>query len=118
MTKQLTAGATATTRPTFISPWTAQDTIFFEELPGQVYCQIEDGEIVAAAFVEEEELVYLYGKTGLNAVHLVRDLLTQTEHSLLTFEADDCDPIAYALLKQLGEQPSESWNTFIWTNQE
>lgn len=98
-----------------ISPWTGTKHDFIAKLPGIVYYEIVDNEVQNLAFVEENEIAYVFGqdvvKFRIFAMDLINHLFTQ--YDTITFEADDCDEPAMELKKLFTNQSEESFDTFI-----
>lgn len=99
-----------------ISPLTAGYEVFCKMLPEAVICQTQEGHILHLAFVEEEEIAYTASREP-SAMHLfLESLLAFQLHTWkeVSFECDDCDPIALKLLAFF-PQPKVSWDTYIFT---
>lgn len=98
-----------------ISPWTGNKEDFFAELPECVAYACVGGEPTCFAFVEGDEVAYVYGENAQIfrkfAETLVTDLFQKYE--VITFEADDCDEIAMELKNMFVNQSEESFDTYI-----
>lgn len=99
-----------------INPWTGSRENFFEELPDCVAYTCIDEDIFCFAFIENEEIAYVYG-TGLREFRLfsqglVTELLEKQE--VITFESDDCDEMAMELKQLFINQSEESYNTYVF----
>lgn len=99
-----------------INPWTGSREDFFAELPDCVAYTCTDGEVSCCAFIENEEIAYVYGKDmgefRLFAQKLVTELFKK--HEVITFESDDCDEMAMELKRLFTNQSEESYNTYIF----
>ena len=98
-----------------ISPWTASEQEFLLSLPETVYYEEEGGNILACAFLDKEEIAYVYGKDTQTFQAFLPKLLYHAfkRYPRLTFEVDDCDEIAMELGKPFIHPTTESWNTYI-----
>lgn len=98
-----------------ISPWTGSKQQFFENLPNQVYYKMENQQIMHFAFVEDNEIAYVYGTSGngfLNfAECLVNDLFLR--YDTVCFEADDCDVFAMQLKSLFDLKYCTSYDTYV-----
>lgn len=99
-----------------INPWTAGYLFFLEALPGEVLYDTADGEIVNFAFVEDNEIAYLYSSTPsllpAFAAALTEEIFSA--HETVCFESDDCDPIAMKLRSMFANQSERSFDTYIY----
>lgn len=98
-----------------INPWTGTEGEFFDELPECVVYFCMDGKLASFAFVEDDEIAYVWGE-NVQVFHefaqmLVTDLFQKYE--VITFEADDCDEIAMELKCMFINQSEESFDTYI-----
>lgn len=98
-----------------ISPWTGTKDDFYSALPKIVYYDMVHGKVSNFAFVEEDEIAYVYGTDkkgfGIFAEALLTKLFRQFE--VITFEADDCDEYAMELKALFVNQFGESFDTYI-----
>lgn len=98
-----------------INPWTGSKENFFMMLPKDVFYEVENEEIRNFAFVEDNEIAYVYGvdREGFKifAQKLITILLKQYEN--IMFEADDCDEYAMELKALFVNQSKESFDTYI-----
>lgn len=98
-----------------INPWTGTKQDFIIELPDMVYCEIVDNKVRNLAFVEENEIAYVFGQEikefRLFAMDLINHLFKQ--YDTITFEADDCDEPAMEMKKLFTNQSEESFDTYI-----
>ena len=99
-----------------INPWTGSREEFFEELPDCVAYTCIGGEVSCFAFIEDEEIAYVYGRNISEfrwfAPNLVTELFKKYEE--ITFESDDCDEMAMELKQLFTNQSEESYNTYIF----
>lgn len=98
-----------------ISPWTADYLTFCEDMPKTVICAKTDGEIVSAAFVEENEIAYVCGRDERQFAYFARALITDmlAEYGTVCFESDDCDRVAMILKSMFIRQKETSFDTYI-----
>lgn len=96
-----------------INPWTAKQIDFESELPNQVYLDSEN--LVNCAFVEDNEIAYVCGQEEENFDYFIQNVICRLfeQYNQITFETDDCDPIAMRLAKQFHQPNKPSWNTYI-----
>lgn len=100
-----------------INPLTADCEAFVSDLPDCVFYQEENGSISSFAFVEENEIAYVYGAEDGNFVSFAEMLVCQllTEYQTVCFEADDCDGTAMQLKALFTGQSQLSFDTYIKT---
>lgn len=98
-----------------ISPWTADYLAFCEDMPKTVICAKTDGELVSAAFVEENEIAYVCGRDERQFALFARALITDmlAEYGTVCFESDDCDRAAMILKSMFIRQKETSFDTYI-----
>ena len=98
-----------------INPWTGTKEEFFSELPECVIYFCMDGKIVSFAFVEDDEIAYVYGENVQVFHKFAQALVTELfqKYEVITFEADDCDEIAMELKSMFINQSEESFDTYI-----
>lgn len=98
-----------------INPWTGSKENFFMMLPKDVFYEVENEKIRNIAFIEDNEIAYVYGvdREGFETFSqkLITILLKQYEN--IMFEADDCDEYAMGLKKLFVNQSEESFDTYI-----
>lgn len=102
-----------------INPWTSDYEAFRKKLPDTVLYAESASEIIACAFVENNEIAYICGKDNSHfkefAQHLVTFMLSQYE--TVCFESDDCD-WAVMTLRSLFHNPSEtSYDTYLYNGE-
>lgn len=98
-----------------INPWTETKEEFFSELPERVEYFCKEGKLESFAFIEDDEIAYVWGD-NVQVFHkfaqvLVTEMLQKYE--MITFEADDCDEIAMELKSMFVNQSEESFDTYI-----
>ena len=101
-----------------VNPWTADFEAFCNELPEDVICSKQGGEIVSLAFIEENEIAYICGtdeKCFADFAHsLVCAMLER--HETICFESDDCDWAAMLLRSLFKNQEETSYDTYVYDN--
>lgn len=100
-----------------INPWTGSSEEFFKELPDCVGYICADGELSCFAFLEDEEIAYVYGKNVQEFRKFSQALVSEMfrKYEFITFEADDCDDMAMELKSLFVNQSEESFDTYICT---
>ena len=103
-----------------INPWTGSREDFFKELPDCVAYTCIDGKLSCFAFIEKEEIAYVYGTDQKEFRSFSEELITKMfqEQELITFESDDCDEIAMELKRLFINQSEESFNTYVFVQPE
>ena len=98
-----------------VSPLTADFATFCRILPGQVLCQEEGQAISHLAFVEEGEIAYAASRDVQSAGPFLQSLVARmlAEWGSVSFECDDCDPLAMKLRELFQNQEEESYDTYI-----
>lgn len=100
-----------------VNPWTAGQEAFLAELPAEVFYLQREGNIIALAFVERNEIAYITaaedGELERFAVSLTAKLLK--EYGSLFFESDDCDWAAMRLRAMFAHQSDTSFDTYIYS---
>ncbi|HEM3485718.1 GNAT family acetyltransferase [Streptococcus suis] len=93
-----------------INPWTASQEEFEKGLPDLVYTDSENW-----AFVENNEIAYVCGKDEQSFDYFIQAVICQLfeQYEQISFEADDCDPIAMRLTDQFRQPNKPSWDTYI-----
>ncbi len=93
-----------------INPWTASQEEFEKGLPDLVYTDSENW-----AFVENNEIAYVCGKDEQTFDFFIQTVICQLfeQYEQISFEADDCDPIAMRLADQFRQPNKPSWDTYI-----
>ncbi|HEM6591299.1 GNAT family acetyltransferase [Streptococcus suis] len=93
-----------------INPWTASQEEFEKGLPDLVYTDSENW-----AFVENNEIAYVCGKDEQTFDFFIQTVICQLfeQYEQISFEADDCDPIAMRLADQFRQPNKTSWDTYI-----
>ncbi|HFI2433364.1 TPA: GNAT family acetyltransferase [Streptococcus suis] len=96
-----------------INPWTASQEDFDKDLPDLIYTDSENGK--NCAFVEDNEIAYVCGKDEQSFDYFIQAAICQLfeQYEQISFEADDCDPIAMRLADQFRHPNKPSWDTYI-----
>lgn len=96
-----------------INPWTATLDSFLATLPDLAYLDPQDPN--NAAFVEGDELAYVAGKDPATFLPFIQSFICQhlAQHRQISFEADDCDPMAMTLKSLFHIPDQETWDTYI-----
>lgn len=99
-----------------VNPWTADYVTFCGELPEDVICSKQDGEIVSLAFVKENEIAYACGKEEECFADFARSLVCAMlkRHETICFESDDCDWAAMQLRSMFKDQAKTSFDTYVY----
>lgn len=98
-----------------VSPLTASLEEFKETLPCHVFYYEKDGELIFAAFIENDEIAYLAGFEEKLADEFINDLLIYLfkNHQEIFFEADNTDPLATKLKNKFVEKSDLTYDTYI-----
>ena len=98
-----------------INPWSGSKEEFWAELPKCVAYFCTDGNLTGFAFVEDEEIAYVYGENVQEFRAFAKVLIAEMfgKYDSITFEADDCDEFAMALKRMFTNQDEESFDTYI-----
>lgn len=98
-----------------INPLTATRADFDEILPDTVLYITTDDPIDAAAFIEGNEIVYLFSHTKDSFFYFADLLLSYmfSKYDRIIFEADDSDWAATGLKEMFFVLPMTSYNTYI-----
>ncbi|HFI0633562.1 TPA: GNAT family acetyltransferase [Streptococcus suis] len=93
-----------------INPWTASQEDFEKDLPDLVYTDSENW-----AFVENNEIAYVCGKDCGSFDNFIQQVISSLfeQYQQISFEADDCDPIAMRLADQFRHPNKPRWDTYI-----
>lgn len=99
-----------------INPWTGSREDFFKELPDCVAYTCIGGEVSCFAFIENEEIAYVYGRDISEFRLFAQGLVTELfkKHKDITFESDDCDKMAMELKQLFTNRSEESYNTYVF----
>lgn len=102
-----------------VNPWTADYETFCSELPEEVVCYKQGGEIVSLAFVEENEVAYVCGADEECFAKFARSLVCAMldKYETICFESDDCDWAAMLLKSLFKNQEETSYDTYIYDNE-
>ena len=98
-----------------INPWTGEKEEFFTLLPKTVFYEMDDETIRNLAFVEDNEIAYVYGEDKNKFVSFIQKLIIEMfeQNDTIVFEADDCDEYSMELKKLFINQSKESFDTYI-----
>ena len=98
-----------------INPWSAGFDIFCEKLPDHVLYTEQNGEISELAFVEGNEIAYVYGNKSDRFHSFTMSLVFQLfeQYETICFEIDNCDWAAMALRVLFANQSEESYDTYV-----
>ena len=101
-----------------VNPWTADYETFCSELPEEVVCYKQGGEIVSLAFVEENEIAYVCGADEKGIADFARSLVCAMldKYETICFESDDCDWAAMLLRSLFKNQEETSYDTYVYDN--
>ena len=102
-----------------VNPWTADYETFCGELPEEVVCYKQGGEIVSLAFVEENEIAYVCGADEKYFAEFARSLVCAMldKYETICFESDDCDRAAMLLRSLFKNQEEISYDTYVYDNE-
>ena len=98
-----------------INPWTGTKEEFFTLLPKTVFYEMDNETIRNLAFVEDNEIAYVYGEDKNKFVSFMHKLIIEMfeQNETIVFEADDCDEYAMELETLFDNQSEESFDTYI-----
>ena len=98
-----------------VSPLTVDYEKFKEILPDQAFYYEKNGEMILAAFLENEEIAYLAGFEEKLADDFINDLLIYLfgKYKEIFFEADNTDPLATKLKNKFLEKFDPTFDTYI-----
>ena len=101
-----------------VNPWTDDFETFCGELPTDVICSKQDGEIVGLAFVEENEIAYVCGADEKDFAEFARSFVCDMleKYKTICFESDDCDWAAMLLRSLFKNQEETSYDTYVYDN--
>ncbi|MGQ7366557.1 GNAT family acetyltransferase [Streptococcus suis] len=93
-----------------INPWTASQEEFEKSLPDLVYIDSKN-----CAFIENNEIAYVCGKNEQTFDFFIQAVICHLfeQYEQISFEVDDCDPIAMHLADQFRQPNKPSWDTYI-----
>lgn len=99
-----------------VNPWTAELIDFRNQLPSDVCYEADGDTIVNLAFIEENEIAYVYSvdpaRFARFAAALVNNLFA--EYETVFFESDDCDWVAMRLRGMFVNQEETSFDTYVY----
>ena len=98
-----------------INPWTGTKEEFFTLLPKTVFYEMDNETIRNLAFIEDNEIAYVYGEDKNKFVSFMQKLIIEKfeQNETIVFEADDCDEYAMELKTLFDNQSEESFDTYI-----
>lgn len=98
-----------------VSPLTVGLEKFKEILPDQAFYYEKEGQVLMAAFLENEEIAYLAGFEEKLADEFINDLLIYLfkNHQEIFFEADTTDPLAYNIKEKFILKSEISYDTYV-----
>lgn len=98
-----------------INPCTGTKEEFFTLLPKTVIYEMDNETISNLAFVEDNEIAYVYGEDKNKFVSFMQKLIIEMfeQNETIVFEADDCDEYAMELKTLFDNQSEESFDTYI-----
>lgn len=101
-----------------VSPLTVGFKEFKEILPEKVFYYEKEGQVLMAAFLENEEIAYLAGFEENLADDFFNDLLIYLfkNHQEIFFEADTTDPLASRLREKFISEAGISYDTYVKAN--
>ena len=100
-----------------INPLTAGESVFRAVLPQEVFFDRRGGEITALAFVEGQEIAFVWGRTEEEFLPFASALLRTlfARGGAVSFECDDCDGPALWLCALVGApEDGESFDTYLY----
>ena len=99
-----------------INPWTGKRNDFLNILPEKVIYEKKDDSIENLAFIENEEIAYVFGKDIDSfrkfSSNLIFNLFEKCKN--IYFEADDCDEFAMELKKLFNIGDGVTWDTYVY----
>lgn len=98
-----------------VSPLTVGLEKFKEILPDQAFYYEKEGQVLMAAFLENEEIAYIAGFEEKLADEFINDLLIYLfkNYEEIIFEADTTDPLATKLKNKFVEKFDPTFDTYI-----
>lgn len=98
-----------------VSPLTVGFDKFKEILPDQAFYNEKEGQVLMAAFLEDEEIAYLAGFENNLVEDFINDLLIYLfqYYEEIFFEADTTDPLATRLRDKFFVKSDVSYDTYI-----
>ena len=100
-----------------VNPLTASLQAFTKMLPDTAVYLATNGSVDAAAFVEDNEIAYLWVRDDHVFQAFAESLLSTlfSHHDRVLFEADDTDPVAMRLKGMFSETSGPSYDTYVKT---
>lgn len=102
-----------------INPWTSDYKTFCKELPDTVLYTESASEIIACAFVENNEIAYICGKDNSHFKEFAQQLVTfmLSQYESVCFESDDCDWAAMTLRSLFQNLNETSYDTYVYNGE-
>ncbi|MBF0788038.1 MULTISPECIES: GNAT family acetyltransferase [unclassified Streptococcus] len=99
-----------------ISPFTGIEEDFFKTFPETVYYQSGSKGIENLAFIEDNEIAYVWGDNEASLRSFLNQIVPYLfqQYTEIHFEADDVDTCAMTLKSLFKEQTDEHWDTYIF----
>ena len=99
-----------------VNPWTEDFDAFCRELPQEIFCQKTEAGITALAFVEGDEIAYIWAADENSLRTFAAGLLDVmfARYETICFESDDCDPPAMWLRGLFRNQDEDSFDTYVY----
>ena len=100
-----------------INPWTAEYEAFYTELPETVYFNENTNGIENFAFIEENEIAYIYGndETFISFAEKLVSALFE-KYKTVCFESDNCDSVAMNLKSLFRVNNKPSYDTYVYSS--
>lgn len=104
----------------YVNPFSGSYQDFFTDTPNLVILNLnEDGKVDNCAFLEENEIAYVAGRTLKSFEFFIQSVIPSLfqSYSTIEFECDDCDEIGMILHQQfLPTLPTNTWDTYTLDN--
>lgn len=99
-----------------VNPLTADYNTFICNFPKLVFYEKTEERIIHLAFMEENEIAYVFSKNETNFITFAETVISKVfaEYSSLYFEADDCDGTAMVLKSLFYADKGISCDTYIY----
>lgn len=98
-----------------VSPLTVGLEVFKDILPEKAFYYEREGQVLMAAFLENEEIAYIAGFEEKLADEFINDLLKYLfkNHQEIYFESDNTDPLATRLRNKFQTKSDLTFDTYI-----
>ena len=102
-----------------VNPWTAGFEVFASLMPEEVVYAVSQGQISALAFLEENEIAYVWGMEREMFRDFARSLVDQMfqMYDKVFFEYDDVDWVAMELGALFPQRIGSSFNTYVYSEE-